>query len=567
LSLLAPRVRSTPCTGGAILASEATLPEVEEEVGEWLGRWATERPEVTFLAERGAHDGWTGISYADAERAVAGIASGLLHTGARPDRPIAVLSDNSIWHALLALGAMRAGIPVAPISPAYSLLSQTHARLREVVDIVAPGFVYAEDPARFAAAIAAIAHHGAVVLGPEDVRRLAAGPPRGIPPPEPDTIAKILFTSGSTGAPKGVVTTQRMLCANQASLAAIWPFLAGRPVRLVDWLPWSHTFGGNHNFFLVLSQGGTMWIDRGRPAPGLLDTTLRNLAEVGPTLWFNVPRGFDLAAAALEADPALSDRVFRNLDLIFYAGAALAPSTRSRLEAVAARAGRPDVFFTSSWGSTETAPLATSTHFATPTTGNLGVPVPGVEIRLASVGDRTEIRVRGPNVTPGTWSPGGAVTPVPLDEEGFLPTGDAVTPVDPDRPEAGLVFAGRIGENFKLASGTWVAVGALRLGIVDACAPWVLDAVIAGQDREAIGALLFPSPAGLALPGDELTRRIDDAIAAWNLAHPGSSESVARTLLVDRPLSLDAGETTDKGYTNQRRVLANRADDVARLFA
>jgi len=365
-----------------------------------------------------------------------------------------------------------------------------------------------------------------------------------------------------------VVNTHRMLTSNQEGLRATWPFLAAEPPVVVDWLPWSHTFGGNHNFHLVLRNGGTLYVDRGRPVPGLLQTTLANLAEVGPTLWFNVPRGFDQAVDVLEREPDVARAVFRNLRLLFYAAAALAPTTRARLEAVAAAAGRPDVFFTSAWGSTETSPLATSAHFPTRTTGVLGVPIPGVELKLARVDDRLELRVKGPNVTPGTWQRGGTVAPVALDGDGFLPTGDAGRLADPARPEAGVVFAGRIGENFKLASGTWVSVGAVRLALVDACSPLIADAVIAGHDREALGALLVLSPGAVAgLPDDEVRLRLYQALARYDVAHPGSSERIRRALVLTRPLSLDDGETTDKGYTNQRRVLDRRADDVARLFA
>ena len=556
LELLVPQLR----VRGQVVEAVQPLPAPAARVGDWLIRWARERPDATFLAERGASGAWQRLSYRDALATVARIASGLLAAGGRADRPVMILSENSVDHALLALGAMHAGIPVSSVSPAYALQSTTFGRLREVVAQLAPGFVYVDDPVRYAGALVAVGPVPRV-----DLAALKAAPAGALPVVAPDAIAKVLFTSGSTGRPKGVVNTQRMLTANQESLAACWPFLARLAPVIVDWLPWSHTFGANHNFFLVLRNGGSLYIDRGRPVPGLVETTLANLADVSPNLWFNVPRGFDQAVAVLEREPALAARVVANLQLVFYAAAALAPSTRTRLEAVAARAGRTDIFFTSAWGSTETAPLATTAHFATPTTGNLGVPVPGVQLRLAPVQDRLELRVKGPSVTPGYWRPGGAIEPIALDDEGFLPTGDAGSFVDPARPEAGIVFGGRLGENFKLSSGTWVGVAHVRIAVVEACAPLLLDAVIAGHDREALGALVFPTPAARALP--DLRARVHAALASHNVTNPGASARIACVRICDEPLSLDEGESTDKGYTNQRRVLARRAADVEALFA
>ena len=577
LDLLEPHLSVEPAGGGTLLRSTTPLPDPARCVGDWLIRWAAERPDTTFLAERDASGDWARVTYAEALAAVRGIAAALLELGAEPTRPVMILSDNSVPAGLLALAAIHAGVPVSPVSSAYSLRSSTYRRLGQVTEQLRPGFVFADDPARFASALAAldlreVTHLAATARpgwhGLDDLAQTAPSPAseRAFQSIGLDTIAKVLFTSGSTGRPKGVVNTQRMLTSNQESLAACWPFLDERPPVVVDWLPWSHTFGGNHNFFLVLRNGGSLFIDRGRPAPALIGTTIDNLADVSPTLWFNVPRGFDQAAPLLEADPEVARAVFRQLDLVFYAAAALSPQTRARLEAVAEQAGRPDVFFTSAWGSTETSPLATSAHFPTRTTGILGVPVPGVDIALIPLQDRLEIRVRGPNVTPGYWRPGGEVEPAPRDERAFLPTGDAGRLADPDRPEAGIVFVGRLGENFKLSSGTWVNVAHVRLGVVDACAPLVLEAVITGHDREALGALLFPSPAALALPADDLRERLWTGLDQWNSQHGGASERIARALVLEEPLSMDAGETTDKGYTNQRGVLEHRAADVARLF-
>ncbi|MFT3841043.1 MAG: AMP-binding protein [Myxococcaceae bacterium] len=560
MRVLTPNVRLTRRDDGFILDSLTPLPPPARCVGEWLIRWAKQTPSETFLAERDERGAWRRLTYAEALTRTESLASLLLEKGATPDRPVMLLNDNGIDHALVSLAAMHIGVPIAPVSPAYSLMSKSFGRLKYIANLIHPRFVFTGDPQPFAAALSAIGD--AELLDASTTHPRSHKLDAAFNAVTPNTGAKVLFTSGSTGEPKGVVTTQRMLTSNQESLAAIWPFLSERAPVVVDWLPWSHTFGANHNFFLVLRSGGSLYIDRGRPAPGAIDTTVKNMAEVRPTLWFNVPRGFDQALTVLEKDDAAAKQVFSRLELLFYAAAALAPSTRERLEKLAKRHGNEDLFFTSSWGSTETAPLSTSAHFPTRTTGILGVPVPGVSLKLERNQDKLELKVKGPNVTPGYWQRGGGVTPAPLDAEGYLPTGDAGRLADEAHPEQGVVFVGRLSENFKVSSGTWVNVAAVRLAVVEACAPFVLDAVIAGDNRDQLGALLFPSPAAQNVSPEELTARLEK----HNQAHPGGSERIGAALLMTQPLSLDAGETTDKGYTNQRRVLQTRAAEADRLF-
>lgn len=545
-------------------------------IGVLLERWAERAPTRTFLAERDG-SGWRTLDYGSAWRAALGVGSALLELGARPERPVAIVSGNSIAHALVQLGAMQVGVPVAPISPAYSLVSTTFDGLRTVMDALRPSVVFAEQLGPHRAALATLPRD-AVVVGDGEAGRpsIPLAALRDASPSTameqawaavgPDTVAKVLFTSGSTGTPKGVVNTQRMLCSNQEAIAALWPFLADVPPVTVDWLPWSHTFGGNHNLHMILRHGGTLYIDGGRPAPGLVSVTADNLREVSPTVYFNVPRGHDLLATLMEQDAALCERFFARLDLLFYAAAALPPSTRQRLEALARAQARP-VLFASAWGSTETAPLATSAYFPTATPAVIGLPAPGVEIKLAATEGRHELRVRGPNVTPGTWVAGGGVEPPALDEEGFLCTGDAGRLVDEAEPSRGVAFEGRLGENFKLATGTWVVVGKLRVGVVDACAPWVHDAVIAGHDRDDLTALLFVAPGATEAAAAERRAGIVAGLRRWNADNPGSSTAIQRVILEHEPPSLDAGETTDKGYVNQRRVLERRAAAIARLYA
>ncbi len=553
--------------GSIVLRSAHKLRPFASSVGQWLARWAAERPDQTWLAER-AGDGWRSVSYAQAYDAARRIGAALLERGLSPDRPIAILSDNSVDHALLALGAMQAGVPVAPISPAYSVMSRDHAKLKGIFALLQPGLVFAQDPGRFAPALAAV---GAVATPLADLLAHTPGPriEAAFAGVGPDTVAKILFTSGSTGTPKGVINTQRMLCSNQESWAQLWPFVDDRPMVLCDWLPWNHTFGGNATFNMVLRVGGTLYIDNGKPAPGLIDATVRNLRDVSPSIYFNVPRGFDLLLPHLEADADLRRSFFARLDVIFYAGAALPQNLWERLEALARSEKGGEVAMLSAWGSTETAPMATSVHFHAGRSGLIGNPGPGTELKLVPAAGKLEVRVRGACVTPGYYRRAD-LTRDAFDEEGFYKIGDAMKWADPADPSRGLVFDGRVAEDFKLTSGTWVHVGAVRVALIAACDPLVQDAVITGHDRAELGALVFINPAAqaaLGLDAEGVRAHLRRGLAAMRASgQAGSSMVPARLLILDEPPSIDAGEITDKGYINQRAVLDRRAALVEALY-
>ena len=588
--------------GVVVLRSPEPLGDYPRCIGEHLERWAKERPDAVFLAQRDGA-GWRKLSYAEVRSLVRAIATNLLGRNLSADRPVAILSENSIEHALLALAAMHVGIPVVPISTAYSLVSRDFKKLRAVFSLLTPGLVFADDGQRFAPALAALGDDGFELLVARNGERLArpaqmfttlleredaAAVDRAFATIEPGTIAKFLLTSGSTGEPKAVINTQQMLCSNQQAHAQCWKFLTEAPPVIVDWLPWNHTMAGNNIFGAALAHGGSYYIDEGRPLPNLIEKTALNLREIAPTVYYNVPRGYDSLLPLLESDAELRRNFFSRLQVMCYGGAALPVTVWERLNRVAeAELGRR-VHICAGYGSTETAPGATIVHYQAAHTGVIGLPIPGVTLKMIPVGGtgKYELRVKGPNVTPGYWRRDDQ-TVVAFDDEGFYKLGDAARLVDADDPAKGIEFAGRISEEFKLTSGTWVHTGALRIKAIAALAPVAQDVVIAGHGRDDIRFLIFPNLAGCRslcaesgeeTPPDELPvekllidarvrEQVRAGLAKLKAEGVGSSTYATHALLVTGPPSIDAGEITDKGYLNQRAVMERRAELVERLYA
>lgn len=590
--------------GTRLFRSALALPDYSRCSGEWLERWAAETPDAILIAERGADGEWIKVSYGEALARVYRIATWLLGQKLSPERPVLVLSDNSIEHALLMLACLHVGVPVSPVSPGNSLLSKDFAKLRANVELLRPGVIFADTIERFMPALKAVAdlHDAVVVAGSRSQPQ-----PGTIPFAEiakvgadttanyaanfaavktafnsltPDTIAKFLFTSGSVGAPKAVITTQRMMCSNVEMKSVIWPFLNRQKPVIVDWLPWSHVFGGSHNFNKVVRFGGSLYIDDGKPVPALLPKTVKNLTDVSPTIYFSVPLAYGMLVAKLRDDAALRKSFFSRLQIIFYAGAALPQSTWDELERLAVMELGHPVVMLSSWGSTETAPACTDCHFQAVRSGVIGVPIPGTTLKLVPVADKLEVRVKGPNLFPGYWKQP-ALTKAAFDEEGFYMIGDAVEFVDPAKPELGLLFDGRVAEDFKLLSGTWVHVGSLRVAGISALSPVAQDIVVAGHDKDDIGFLVFPNiaecrriaglgedaPVDAVIGHPVIKERVREGLVRMKRDGGGSSTYPARVLLMAEPPSPEAGELTDKGYINQRAVLTRRADRVLELYS
>jgi feruloyl-CoA synthase len=573
-------VREDLADGAFVLRSAEALQPYTRCIGDWLEHWARTTPDALFLAERDGGGGWRRLSYAEARREVGRVAQGLLNLGLPPGKPVVVLSDNAVDHALLALAAMHVGRTVCTVSSAYCRLTRDYAKIHAILEALDPSLVYAAESSVYGPPIASWTARGdrpvvfsrgaSELAGSLDFAVLAAEETSAVAHAlatiTPDTHAKYLLTSGSTGTPKVVVNTHRMLCANQQMIAQAWPFLNRHPLRLLDWLPWSHTFGGNHNFNMVLAHGGSLYIDEGRPMPGLVEKTVANLREVRPNFYFNVPRGFDMLLPFLEGDEAFARQFFADLQGVFYAGAALPQSLWQRLEGVARRVREQPLWFTSSWGSTETSPAVTSVHWSIDRAGCIGAPLPGAELKLVPSAGKLEMRVRGPHVFPG-YRNAPDLTAKAFDQDGYYLIGDAGKLVDPTDPGQGVAFDGRVAEDFKLMSGTWVSVGTLRIRAVAALSPLAADVVVTGHDREEVGLLVFPSPSAKTMDPTERAAKVRDALQALRAEGGGSSQSPARVLILAEPPNADAGEITDKGYLNQRAVLARRAADVIALYS
>jgi feruloyl-CoA synthase len=579
--------------GSMVLRSQVALDPFPDTLIECLEHWAGAAPDRTFVAKRVGSGDWARVSYAQMRNRARAVGSALIARGLSAERPIAILSENDLEHLTLAFGATYAGVPIVPVSPAYSLVSQDFARLRHILATVTPGLVFAANGPAYARAIAATADKDMeiVVTGGEIGSRattpfatlLAAQPGRDFDTAHagigPDTIVKFLFTSGSTRQPKGVITTHRMLCANQQMIRQTLAFLVEEPPVLVDWLPWNHTFGGSHNVGIALVNGGTLYIDEGKPTAQGIGETLRNLREIAPTVYFNVPKGFEEIATAMESDDRLREKLFSRVKAFFFSGAGLSQSVWDQLDRLAERTVGERIRIFTGLGMTETAPSCIFAVGETVRSGYVGLPCPGVEVKLVAVAEKLEARFRGPNVMPGYWR-APEQTVEAFDEEGYYCTGDAVRFVDPDDPNAGLVFDGRIAEDFKLSTGTFVSVGPLRARVILDGSPYVQDVVVTGPNRDDVGILIFPRlDECRRLAGARQTDSAADVVHCaavraffqalvdrqWH-AGTGSANRVARAHVLADPPSIDQGEITDKGSINQRAVLKQRAALVDALY-
>lgn len=580
--------------GLTYVRSPEALGDYPDRITDKLLYWADHAPDRTYIAQREpGHGPWRRICYAEALQAARQIGQALLDRGLSNDRPVLMLSGNDIEQALLALGCQFAGVPYSPISPAYSLVSKDYEKLRHVLEVVTPGLVFVSDAKLYANAIQATLGTDIELVStqPADINRpitlfrdlLATPPTSAIDAAQqatgPDTIVKFLFTSGSTSLPKAVINTQRMICSNLKMMVSAWPFLTETPPILIDWLPWNHTFGGNHNLGMVLYNGGTLYIDEGKPTDQGIETTLRNLREIAPTVYFNVPIGWEKIANALETDEALRANYYSRIQMQFYSGAALAQPVWDKLHATAEAAVGERIVMTTGLGMTETAPSAMFVLDERALAGQIGHPLPGMEFKLVPNDDKTEVRYSGPNVTPGYWRDPVKTAEV-FDDEGFFCSGDAVKWLDANDPSQGFVFDGRVAEDFKLDTGTWVNVGPLRALVAREGAPYLQDSVITGHNRRELGILIVPNLSLCrtlsGLPADADNEAVlssapvrsffQQLVTRLSEQGTGSATRIMRGLVLVEPPSLDLGEITDKGSINQRAVLTHRAALIDALY-
>ncbi len=620
---LTPTVDERP-DGTVILRAAQPLGDYPRVLTDRLEYWARQAPDRTLLAWNRGHGqqprsttraqpqttpttridsdsdsrSFERLTYADALEKVRCLGQALLDRSLTADRPLAILSGNSVEHLLLALAAQHVGVPFAPISPAYSLVSSDFTALKQVLGLLSPALVFVSDRARFARALdAAVAPDVEIAQADSTHTRPTRQPVVSfermlatVPTSEverrhaavaQDDVAKILFTSGSTGTPKGVINTHRMICSNQQAILQTLPFLGDEPPVLVDWLPWHHTFGGNHNVGIVVYNGGSLYLDEGRPMPGAFDESVRNLREIAPTVYLNVPKGYEELVRAFRRDPSLASKFFNRVQVLFYAAAGLSQHVADELQEIALETCGERLVLVTGLGSTETAPMAICRPWASELSSAIGLPVPGVEAKLVPWGAKLEIRVRGPNVTPGYWRQD-ALTREAFDDERFYRMGDAARPVDPRDLSKGLVFDGRIKEDFKLSTGTWVSVGPLRAKILTHFAPYVRDAVIAGHDRDEVAMLVVPdvdacrtlcpdlpasAPASAVIGHSGVRMCLRTLLVTFAAGATGSATRLGRAIMLEEPPSLDAGEVTDKGSLNQRAILDRRRSLVDDLYA